>query len=391
MARPGRVQRWRRTAGAVQQPRYTPGGVADLRARRHGLAERVRRRSTRCGRSRSSRPGRPGGWVSGRTPWPPTTRAVAICRNELGFGRLTVVDLDRRRLDRCRSWHSRPRRVGRRVDRGAAFGRPHTHPDRAVRRPYVRPHRPRGRPGRRLGRTRPSRAGPRRDRTRRRHPARPPIRTRSRPPARVGPRRPDRSVAGRLPAPCRLLVEPRLGRARGRPTRIDRARPGVPAGVERRRGRLDVDDTAALVAAADAGAGPPRRRRWRSGVHREGSRSSALLADHGAIVAGGVASSPVSDLAGAHAGSLIGSRRTTPTPSSAPSTAAPTDIPSSRRSTVPIVSRSRCSCSMEPTTRSCPIDQSNELVERVRAAGGSVDYVVYEGRGPRLPRPRQPT
>jgi len=28
-----------------------------------------------------------------------------------------------------------------------------------------------------------------------------------------------------------------------------------------------------------------------------------------------------------------------------------------------------------------PIDQSNEFVERVRAARGSVDYVVYEGEG----------
>ena len=28
-----------------------------------------------------------------------------------------------------------------------------------------------------------------------------------------------------------------------------------------------------------------------------------------------------------------------------------------------------------------PIAQSNELVERIRSAGGEVDYVVYEGEG----------
>ena len=56
-------------------------------------------------------------------------------------------------------------------------------------------------------------------------------------PAVLVARRPDRPVDGHVPAPAGLLARPGVGRARARPPRVDRARPGLPAGVARAVGR----------------------------------------------------------------------------------------------------------------------------------------------------------
>ena len=187
----GRSQRWRPDGGCGPAAPPHARRRAHMRARRLRLAERVRRRSSRCCRSGSSRRGPRGAWVCARTPWRPTSERVAVCRNELGFGRLTIVDVARparlgRRLDRCRSWRPRPGLVGRRLDRGAALGCPDPDADRALRRGGVRTHGPRGRPRRRMGRDRPPRAGARRRGTRRHRRARSPVRARRGPPARAG-------------------------------------------------------------------------------------------------------------------------------------------------------------------------------------------------------------
>ena len=93
-------------------------------------------------------------------------------------------------------------------------------------------------------------------------PARSAVRGRRRPDARVGPRWPDRSVAGRLPPAHRLLVEPRLGRARRRPAGLHRPRSAYQRALNGAWGRLDVDDTAALIRPPTHRAGLVRRRRW---------------------------------------------------------------------------------------------------------------------------------
>ena len=234
------VQRWRPDDGAVQQPRYAPGGAPTCVHDGSGwLNVYVGDRPAMPERIEQSGPT----WGMGLRTYvvAPDERAVAVCRNELGFGRLTIVDLDGDAstiggsTDVGRAC-PRPGLVGRRLDRGIAVGRPDPHADRALRRGGVRTHGPRGRPRRRMGRDRPPRAGARRPWTRRHRPARPSVRVRRGAPARVGARRPDRSMAGRLPPAPRLLVEPWLGRARGRPAGLHRPRARVPAGVERRMG-----------------------------------------------------------------------------------------------------------------------------------------------------------
>ena len=59
----------------------------DRRARR-------RRARVRCSPKRTSTPSRRGVRASGRSRGRPTARAIALCRNEDGFGRLVVVALD---------------------------------------------------------------------------------------------------------------------------------------------------------------------------------------------------------------------------------------------------------------------------------------------------------
>ena len=375
----GMVHRWRPDDGAVQQPRYTDDGlptcvhdgtgwlnvyVGDRAAR----AEPVEQAGPTWGMGQRSYAVAPGG------------RAVAIARNERGFGRLTVIDLaSNESTDLGRGVHGQVGWVG---DSIVALRSGARTPTQIVR--YD-------------------------------------ARTGARTILAVGP------AAGwdhvELPEPAlveighdgttlharhysgdsgRLLVwvhggptdqwqvdfRPRLAYwwSRGWDVLVVDPRGSTGHGRRYQRalngwwGRLDVDDTAALVMAA-------HRRGWATpattvaiGGSSGGLTVLGLLADHGALVAGGVASYPVSDLLAltqvthrfeAHyTDTLVG-----PLEQYRGRYAELSPIERADRITVPLlVFHGRD----DPVV---PIAQSDRLVERVRASGGTVEYVVYEGEG----------
>lgn len=145
-------------------------------------------------------------------------------------------------------------------------------------------------------------------------------------------------------------------------------------------GRLDVDDTADLLTAS-------HNRGWSTpdntvmmGGSSGGLTVLGVLADHGHLVAGGVASHPVSDLLAlteathrfeAHyTDTLVG-----PLPSSADRYTELSPIHRAEQITKPLLVFHGAD---DPVV---PIAQTVDLVERVRASGGDVDFVTYEGEG----------
>lgn len=147
-------------------------------------------------------------------------------------------------------------------------------------------------------------------------------------------------------------------------------------------GRLDVDDAAALVRRAhDAGWATPA-----STVLIGGSSGGltvlGALADHPDLVAAGVTSYPVSDLAALAASTHRFEAHYTETlvgPSDDPSTAA------LLRSLSPIERAEHIAAPLlvfhgtdDPVV---PIAQTAALAERIRTAGGSVEVVVYDAEG----------
>ncbi len=171
-----------------------------------------------------------------------------------------------------------------------------------------------------------------------------------------------------------LVVDPRGTTGHGR---------AYQQALHGRWGRADVDDTADLVAHAHGRgwAGPA------STVMLGGSSGGltvlGVLADHPQLVAGGVASSPVSDLRALAAAThrfeahytdtLVG-----PRDGSAESDATYRDLsPISRAGSIagPLLLFHGAD---DPVV---PVEQSTELARRITDAGGDVTYVVYEGEG----------
>ena len=147
-------------------------------------------------------------------------------------------------------------------------------------------------------------------------------------------------------------------------------------------GRTDVDDTAALLRHAhDAGWATPERTVLLGGSSG-GLTVLGVMADHPELVGGGVASSPVSDLAAlasathrfeAHYTETLVGRSADPA------------TPRLLRSLSPI---HRAEAIIAPLLvfhgtddPVVSIAQTEALVDRIRAAGGTVDFVVYDGEG----------
>mgnify|MGYP003946142817 CR=1 FL=1 len=147
-------------------------------------------------------------------------------------------------------------------------------------------------------------------------------------------------------------------------------------------GRRDVDDTAALIRHAhQAGWSTPERTAVIGGSSG-GLTVLGVLADHPDLVAGGVASYPVSDIADlassthrfeAHYNdTLVG-------PGHDPSTAELlTSLSPLHRADLITRPLLLFHGSDDPVV---PVTQSDLLVEHIRQGGGDVDYVVYEGEG----------
>jgi len=144
-------------------------------------------------------------------------------------------------------------------------------------------------------------------------------------------------------------------------------------------GRLDVDDTAALVAHA-------QRRGWATpattvviGGSSGGLTVLGVLADHPRLVAGGVASYPVSDLADLAAATHRFEAHYTDT------LVGPSGDHDRFRELSPIHRADRIDGPLllfhgsdDPVV---PAAQSTLLAERITGAGGDVEYVVYDGEG----------
>ncbi|MGB0115046.1 MAG: prolyl oligopeptidase family serine peptidase [Ilumatobacteraceae bacterium] len=147
-------------------------------------------------------------------------------------------------------------------------------------------------------------------------------------------------------------------------------------------GRLDVDDTAALIRHAhDAGWATPSRTVVIGGSSG-GLTVLGVLADHPEVAAGGIASYPVSDLEALASATHRFEAHYTDTlvgPSDDPATA------ELLRTLSPITRAERITGRLlvfhgtdDPVV---PIAQSESLVARIRSGGGTVDFVVYDGEG----------
>ena len=306
---------------------------------------------------------------------------VAFTRNERGFGRLCVVDVETGAVTEVgRGVHGQVSWSG---DRIVALRSGARTPTQIV--VYdagdARAAGARGRPGHGVGRGGPSRTGAGRGRARRHDAARPPIRRRQRAHAVLDSRWSDGSVARRVHAARRVLVVARVGRARARPT-ADRR---VTAAPTSRRcaasgAALDVDDTAAMLRAShDRGWSAPaahgddgqlvrrahRARRARPASGPGGGRCRAVSGDRPRRARHGRPS-----LRGA----------TTPTRSSGRRTRSGSTA-SARRSRTPIASTCRCSSCTATRTRSSRSSSTLAFVERMRDGGGDVELVVLEGEG----------
>ena len=147
-------------------------------------------------------------------------------------------------------------------------------------------------------------------------------------------------------------------------------------------GRLDVDDTAALVRQAHVQGWATPATTVVIGGSSGGLTVFGLLADHGDLVAGAVASYPVSDLAGLAQATHRFEAHYTDTLVGRPGEPGVEDR---LRSLSPINRADRIVSPLlvfhgsdDPVV---PVAHSVTLVDRIRRGGGDVELVVYEGEG----------
>lgn len=145
-------------------------------------------------------------------------------------------------------------------------------------------------------------------------------------------------------------------------------------------GRFDVDDTADLLAASHARGWSSPDRTVMMGGSSGGLTVLGVMADHGHLVAGGVASYPVSDLLALTEATHRFEAHYTDTlvgllPASTDRYTELSPVHRAGRISRPLLLFHGTD---DPVV---PIDQSNDMVDRIRQAEGSVDYRVYEGEG----------
>jgi dipeptidyl aminopeptidase/acylaminoacyl peptidase len=147
-------------------------------------------------------------------------------------------------------------------------------------------------------------------------------------------------------------------------------------------GRHDVDDTAALIRHAHDEGWATADHTVVIGASSGGLTALGVLADHPDLIAGGIVSSPVSDLADLAATTHRFEAHYTDTLVGAP------DDPDTARRMIelsPLHHADRIAGPLllfhgsDDPVVACT--QSDLLVERIRAVGGNVDYIVYEGEG----------
>ena len=144
-------------------------------------------------------------------------------------------------------------------------------------------------------------------------------------------------------------------------------------------GRLDVDDTAALIRHAHGQGWATPGTTVVIGGSSGGLTVLGLLADHPAVAAGGIASYPVSDLADlAHSSHRFEAHYTD-------TLVGPTDDTERYRALSPLHRADRIAGPLlvfhgteDPVV---PVSQTRLLVDRMRSAGGVVDCVIYDGEG----------
>jgi dipeptidyl aminopeptidase/acylaminoacyl peptidase len=170
-----------------------------------------------------------------------------------------------------------------------------------------------------------------------------------------------------------LVVDPRGTTGHGR--RYQQALNG-------RWGRLDVDDTGALIRHAQAQGWATPATTVVIGGSSGGLTVLGLLADHGDLVAGAVASYPVSDLAGLADATHRFEAHYTDTLVGMPGEPGLQDR---FRSLSPINRADRIRAPLlafhgadDPVV---PLAHSVTLADRIRSGGGDVELVVYEGEG----------
>ena len=147
-------------------------------------------------------------------------------------------------------------------------------------------------------------------------------------------------------------------------------------------GRYDVDDTATLIRHAHDEGWATAHRTVVMGGSSGGLTVLGLLADHPDLVAGAVASYPVSDLADLASATHRFEAHYTDTLVGAP------DDPDTARRMIELSPLHRAGRIAGPLLLFhgsddpvVPASQSELLAERIRVGGGEVEYVVYEGEG----------
>ncbi|MFK8024940.1 MAG: prolyl oligopeptidase family serine peptidase [Ilumatobacter sp.] len=148
-------------------------------------------------------------------------------------------------------------------------------------------------------------------------------------------------------------------------------------------GRLDVDDTAAMLRHAHRAAWATPASTAIIGGSSGGLTVLGVLADHGELVAGGVASYPVSDLRALTEVTHRFEAHYTDTLVAPNDGSAASDAAFERLSPLHRAERIDSPVLVFHGAEDVvvPISQSRELVRRIEAAGGDIEFVVFDGEG----------